>query len=172
MPAGYYKNGMKMRPPSRKGIKDTSETRLKKSLRLKKEWGDGRRTVPVKFTHNKPHSKESKIKMSESNKGKRYSILTEFKKSDIRISGENNPNWKGGISFNFIKKNAPRPKPEQCEVCGTFGKDFKKGLCYDHCHKTGKFRGWLCTRCNTALGLVKENSETLLALVEYIKLNK
>ena len=84
-------------------------------------------------------------------------------------TGDRNPSWKGGKSSKYRAKNAPRPKPDNCEICGTLGKDLKKGLCYDHDHITGKFRGWLCSRCNVALGMVNDNTETLLALVEYIK---
>ncbi|OGY46872.1 MAG: hypothetical protein A2840_03000 [Candidatus Buchananbacteria bacterium RIFCSPHIGHO2_01_FULL_47_11b] len=96
-----------------------------------------------------------------------------------QFSGKNNPMWRGGISTNFKeymmnyrKHNneirAGRKQPEQCEICGVLAKDFKRGLCYDHDHISGAFRGWICTRCNTALGLVKENTETLMALIEYI----
>jgi hypothetical protein len=87
-------------------------------------------------------------------------------------TGENHPYWKGGNSSEYRVKTAPRPKPDQCEVCGAFGSDTKRGLGYDHDHKTGKFRGWLCTRCNCALGMVKDNTEILMALIEYIKKNK
>lgn len=87
-----------------------------------------------------------------------------FNKGKSHLPLEKNPNWKGGKN----KKNPTRPRPEQCEVCGAFGKDFKKGLCYDHDHSTGKFRGWLCTRCNVALGMVKDNTELLEALAKYI----
>jgi len=31
------------------------------------------------------------------------------------------------------------------------------------------FRGWLCGRCNTALGLVSDNTETLAKMIDYIK---
>lgn len=34
-----------------------------------------------------------------------------------------------------------------CSLCGT-----KEQLCVDHCHKTGRVRGILCTMHNTALG--------------------
>ena len=87
-------------------------------------------------------------------------------------SGDKSSHWKGGKSPQYKSKTAPRPKPEQCEICGAFGNDTKKGLCYDHDHKTGKFRGWLCQRCNLALGMVKENTEILFGLIEYIKKHK
>ena len=34
-------------------------------------------------------------------------------------------------------------------------------------HKS-KFWGWICSRCNLALGLVKDNIETLKAMIEYL----
>ena len=88
------------------------------------------------------------------------------------MKGDKHPMWKGGHSTSYRRKTATRPMPNQCEICGAFGSDFKKGLCFDHDHKTGKFRGWLCSRCNATLGLVKENVETLLAIIDYIKKNK
>jgi len=62
---------------------------------------------------------------------------------------------------------ACRPRPELCEVClktSTNG----KGLHFDHCHKMGKFRGWLCDSCNLSLGRLKDNSDTLRKLAVYI----
>ena len=91
---------------------------------------------------------------------------------DRDVKGEKHHNWKGGTSTRYLRKIAPRPKPDACEVCKKDASLLKKGLQYDHCHKTNKFRGWLCTNCNTALGLVKENTQTLKALIEYIELNE
>ncbi len=45
-----------------------------------------------------------------------------------------------------------RPKPDTCENCGRSG----KRLVNDHCHATGRFRGWLCNRCNVAIGLLDD----------------
>lgn len=42
-------------------------------------------------------------------------------------------------------------------------------LCVDHSHKDGKIRQLLCTRCNTALGLVNESPDILLSMLAYIK---
>lgn len=39
----------------------------------------------------------------------------------------------------------------------------------DHCHKTGTFRGILCAHCNAALGLIKDNPETLRRMIAYLE---
>ncbi len=62
---------------------------------------------------------------------------------------------------------AGRKKPDKCELCGKVDK-----ICFDHDHKTGKFRGWICRHCNSALGYVKDNIQILELMIEYIKNNK
>jgi hypothetical protein len=42
-------------------------------------------------------------------------------------------------------------------------------LSVDHDHKTGRVRQLLCSPCNTSIGLVKENIETLNGIIDYIK---
>jgi|DEB0MinimDraft_4_1074332.scaffolds.fasta_scaffold82317_1 hypothetical protein len=54
--------------------------------------------------------------------------------------------------------------PGKCATCGSTNR-----LCIDHDHKTNKPRGLLCHNCNTALGLVGDNLETLTNLIEYLK---
>lgn len=68
--------------------------------------------------------------------------------------------------------------PEQYEValelqnhrCAICRKE-KEGIrewAIDHCHTTKRFRGILCHQCNTALGLVKDNVETLQLMINYL----
>lgn len=54
-----------------------------------------------------------------------------------------------------------------CEICRKI-----KSLVVDHCHATGKVRGKLCSGCNTVLGYVEENVDTLLSAAEYLNRNK
>lgn len=57
-----------------------------------------------------------------------------------------------------------RAEPNACEICGCSD---KRGLCCDHDHQTGKFRGWLCTSCNGRLGILETQFELNQRLLEY-----
>ena len=54
---------------------------------------------------------------------------------------------------------------DHCEICGV---TLVKKKCIDHCHDTEKVRGVLCNNCNTALGLVKDNTEVLSRMINYL----
>ena len=64
-----------------------------------------------------------------------------------------------------LETRAGRPKPASCEVCGRSGK-----ICFDHDHRhvDGLFRGWLCNRCNLALGAVDDSPIILRKLAKYL----
>ena len=53
----------------------------------------------------------------------------------------------------------------RCAIC----KEIPERICVDHCHRTGAVRGLLCSGCNTALGLLKEDLLRIYALADYIK---
>lgn len=42
------------------------------------------------------------------------------------------------------------------------------GLAVDHCHATGKIRGLLCSSCNTAIGLMKDDVNLLNSAIKYL----
>lgn len=44
-----------------------------------------------------------------------------------------------------------------------------KGWQIEHDHRTGRFRGLFCMRCNTTLGLVDENPQTLRTLADWLE---
>lgn len=44
-----------------------------------------------------------------------------------------------------------------------------RALSVDHSHVSGKVRGLLCTRCNQAIGLFKEDPETFLQAYKYLQ---
>ena len=59
----------------------------------------------------------------------------------------------------------------KCAICGNELKTGKGGKAIDHCHGSKKVRGILCTQCNTAMGLLKENINTLQSMITYLEIN-
>jgi len=59
---------------------------------------------------------------------------------------------------------AGRPKPDACEICG----GNEGGIVFDHSHKFGHFRGWLCDRCNSALGFANDDPILLMKMASYL----
>lgn len=54
--------------------------------------------------------------------------------------------------------------PSVCEICGS-----NQRISIDHDHATGRARGALCGRCNTAIGMIDESVETLKNMIYYIE---
>ena len=71
---------------------------------------------------------------------------------------------KATIEVAEVKKTAP-PKPSSCEFCGrTHDK-----LRLDHCHVSGKFRAWLCNKCNTGFAQLGDTADALQRAAKFLK---
>ena len=103
-------------------------------------------------------------------KGKRWKVKDTSKMGKHRI-GKPAPNKGKKMNYKYsdrtqqLEKTAGRKKPDQCEVCGVV----EKKICFDHNHETKEFRGWICHRCNVALGMVDDKIEILKLLIKYLK---
>ena len=53
-----------------------------------------------------------------------------------------------------------------CAICGKT--DANKALAIDHNHESGGVRGLLCSRCNRAIGLLRDNADLLRKAAEYL----
>lgn len=60
----------------------------------------------------------------------------------------------------------------KCFCCGISHLDIPNGLYVDHCHKTGKVRGLLCSTCNLGIGYAKDNVEILKNMIKYLEKEK
>ena len=58
-------------------------------------------------------------------------------------------------------------KPEVGHPCACCG-NTKRRLVFDHCHETEQFRGWICNRCNTAIGQLGDNLKGVMNAVRYL----
>lgn len=58
-----------------------------------------------------------------------------------------------------------------CAICRHHGRTGSKTerLDVDHDHKTGKIRGWLCNKCNRAIGFLLEDAAYLRRAIVYIE---
>jgi len=69
------------------------------------------------------------------------------------------------LSINTLQKRdkqeklAGRPRAIHCDCCN----EYVGRTVWDHCHTTGKFRGWLCNRCNVGMGYVDDENFIKLA---------
>ena len=120
------------------------------------------------------------------NKSKNDGLATECKQCVSRISKDrykDNPTKKKNErlrrAFDITYDEYKVMLDEQGGVCAickqpemsmSYGK--VKYLAIDHDHTTGEIRGLLCNNCNRCLGLLKDNIDTMYAMVEYIKQNK
>ena len=59
---------------------------------------------------------------------------------------------------------------KKCKICNDEYSTVSKygGLVIDHCHKTGKVRGLLCTKCNALLGMCNDDVEILKLAILYL----
>ena len=117
----------------------------------------------------------------KSDKGQEW--LKDYRRSDVYRCGQGK--WKRRHydkhkdkyhGYNLKKYNLTPEEYDQmykdqdgkCYVCN---KEEARGrkLAVDHNHDTGHNRKLLCSKCNTALGLLKEDTETMQNLIEYVK---
>lgn len=76
--------------------------------------------------------------------------------------------------YNMTKSEAShliKTEGSRCKACSVEF-DLTKPLLrrnLDHCHKTGKVRGFLCLRCNTVAGLVNDDTTILKQIAKYLK---
>ena len=143
-----------------KGYKHTEET--KRKMRGRVPWNKGK----TGGTSWNKGLKTGIVPRTAFKKGQRTSPETEFKKIDDNKK-KYGAAWSSPSAYQRrCEILAGRGKPKMCELCGRGGK-----ICFDHDHKTGRFRGWICYNCNTILGLADDNAQVLQMIIEYLRRN-
>ena len=105
----------------------------------------------------------------------------EYKKRHKRRQLENQRKNTRKHKYNLSEEDYQKLILEQkglCAICGirlmVYGQNSHKSdtLCVDHCHETKTVRGLLCSNCNRALGMFKDNISNLVSAIRYLKINK
>lgn len=127
------------------------------SQRAKKWYRDvGKADWETYYTNNRDRIVERQRQYREKNKA--------------IINAKQNINYyryKYGLSIEEVDKLVA----DQNNMCAGCQVVFTELLypCVDHCHTTNKVRGILCNPCNMALGIIKDNPETLRRLANYLE---
>jgi len=112
-----------------------------------------------------------------------------YKKTDLERNGEkrrkkrreNYRRWKddGRVlkwrlsKFDLTPEQFAELAKKGCGICGTHDWGTRNGKpilpSVDHCHKTGKWRGLLCLRCNKSIGAFGDDIQLLRAALTYLE---
>lgn len=109
----------------------------------------------------------------QENKERRRKYIKEYMSIPEKVAKRRNYvlNRKYGITLQE-EKNFYDKQNGKCATCKLKFKEYsaagKNNFKVDHCHKTGKVRGLLCDKCNMALGLFKENTESIKNILNYL----
>jgi hypothetical protein len=94
-----------------------------------------------------------------------YKKNSDKQKASVKKWKQNNPEKVLASKYSKILNDINfSQKQKSCEIC--------KEVCntvLDHCHNKNLFRGWLCHRCNTGLGLFRDNPKFLESASLYLK---
>jgi len=98
--------------------------------------------------------------LSEFMKGEGENVVISSYCKDCNRSYANNLAWKkagiineeGKVFTTADYKRLALLQDNKCKICNISGIKLKKALAVDHDHKTGFFRGLLCSPCNLRIG--------------------
>lgn len=107
----------------------------------------------------------------------------EYNKQQYDKRSSEHPDWKGHTKRLRLKTKygiSPEERDEllveqncRCAVCFTDTPGGRWNEWHvDHDHETNKIRGLLCTQCNTALGLLKDDVTVLKSAITYLEERK
>lgn len=121
------------------------------------EYRDYQRKYQKRYT--KTHSKEAVAR------------ATEWYRLNMERAHRNARRSNLGRKFKFSLEQFERLLIAQEGVCAICLKPCITGemLSVDHCHLTGKVRGLLCRKCNSAIGLLSDSPEMLRKALLYLE---
>ncbi len=142
----YLKNWKKANPDK------VEAYRLKE---LPKAKARGRKWYYMQHEENKKFGKEYQKEWVKNNKEKRKGIVRKAALKRYGLTEE---------SYEQLLKE----QNYYCAICPKQKSTTRNNLHIDHDHVTGRVRGLLCSKCNTAIGLLDESLERMNKAVSYL----
>lgn len=129
-----------------------------------KEWNKTEKATAAREAYrSRPEVKASMRKagrkFDKSHKGRWRAFATKIKSA-------------GGYLNDTFESYLKHCDKKHCDVCKVEMTQDRKGgtmRCVDHCHTTGKIRGALCAKCNSAEGYLKSDVEIVRNLLNYLE---
>jgi hypothetical protein len=150
----YYSNQGYFRPRCKVCVREDQRTayRLNSSDKLARE---------------KTRREKSRVLISEQTKKRHKKNPDARKNQELRTR----------FGINYVEYQQMHEKQKGlCAICDKPESQILNGtvkrLSVDHCHSTGKIRGLLCTKCNVALGLLKDDINVINNCVSYLQKDK
>lgn len=108
--------------------------------------------------HRKNNPPKIKLTLEEREMNKVKSLIrTRLKEKNINLSKEEIEIYIN----NYLNQS-------KCPICLRDVKDLHKLLSIDHCHSTGKIRGFLCSNCNAGIGMLNDDPGIVRKALDYL----
>jgi len=124
------------------------------------------KTSAARKLYYETHKEQEKAQM------KTYQSNLEFRKRENRkVSSDTTRSRFLKYKFGITIEQYDEMLANQNGVCAICDRPSSNGyrLAVDHSHTTNKNRELLCHKCNTSLGLLNEDINTLTKMIEYLK---
>ena len=86
------------------------------------------------------------------------------KKQSVCKACQSLQNFARNTGYDISELRLFKESSNACEICGT-----NEDLVIDHCHKTNGLRGILCGKCNTGIGMLGDDIETVKKALQYLE---
>ena len=147
------------------------ERRARKVAYMRQYWADNREVLRARkraaYHGDVVLSRTKQAQRRETLEWKQYVADSRFRKA--LWSARKNATVQNHQPCNATEQQIKEAFTGNCYLCGQKESSLTRRLHLDHCHNTGRFRGWLCSNCNTALGLLKDSLELVAKLTGYLK---
>jgi len=111
-----------------------------------------------RWRQNNPEKRQAQMKRSYPKKNAKYALSNKDYHRDRMLR------YNYGITLEEYN-NMAQEQNWACKIC--LG-NTARALSVDHCHKSKKIRGLLCSKCNTAIGLLDEDISRLDKIKDYL----